>query len=434
MAVNLESGMLDQRTMLLTGAQETLDPIDYGLESLAPDSDINFIELNKYDLSTNAFAFFKERDIIFRDIKNLITHGRSALLYPTSAQNPQGPFKNFGWSEIQVVEYRCVKILKDYTEQPAILDGISKFIIHEAMGLIKLTTRKFMRDTLALNPAGQEDHQKFPMFPVLTESLLKIIYVLVNIRGVENVKKHFPHEAQDLEPLIYCLTFLSTKTEYSWEMKYVLMLWLSLILMMPFTLSVLDSKVCDKFFVLVAEWDLELLMLKTENLDIEDVILNVCKLWLTSGTKMPVAGSICLARFFTREDVKNKGYLGQYMTWVGSALEMGKKQNKTFFITNIWQSLVSIFKILHRTDLLPIFEQTYKIVFEDSSMDEGPAPAGEYRPPACLEGTGAATGDSHSSQLRQFKTKLVQRLGLTILRPTECSWLYKRSKKSLQDN
>jgi hypothetical protein len=266
------------------------------------------------------------------------------------------------------------------------------------------------------------------MFPLLTESLLKIIYVLVNIRGVENVRKHFPHEAQDLEPLIYCLTFLSTKTAYSWEMKYVLMLWLSLILMMPFTLSVLDSKVCDKFFVLVSEWDLELLMLKTKNLDIEDVILNVCKLWLTSGTKMPVAASICLARFFTREDVKNKGYLGQYMTWVGSALEIGKKQNKTFFVTNIWQTLVSIFKILHRTDLLPIFDQTYKIVFEDSSMDEGPA--GDYRPPACLEGT----GDNHSSQLRQFKTKLVQRLGLTILRPTECSWLYKRSKKSLQDN
>jgi hypothetical protein len=151
MAVNLESGMLDQRSMLLTGAQETLDPIDYGPDSLAPDSDINFSELNNYDLSTNAFAFFKERDIIFRDIKNLITHGRSAFLYPTTGNK----FQNFGWSEIQVVEYRCVKILKDYTEQPAILDGISKFIIHEAMGLIKLTTRKFMRDTLLLNPTNQ---------------------------------------------------------------------------------------------------------------------------------------------------------------------------------------------------------------------------------------------------------------------------------------
>lgn len=31
------------------------------------------------------------------------------------------------------------------------------------------------------------------------------------------------------------------------------MFWLSLILMMPFTLSVLDSHICDKFFLKVGE-------------------------------------------------------------------------------------------------------------------------------------------------------------------------------------
>jgi len=99
---------------------------------------------------------------------------------------------------------------------------------------------------------------------------------------------------------------------------------------------------------------------------------------------------------------------------------------QAYFIVSVWRGLVSIFKILHRTDLLSIFDKTYSILFPSNNNESGQHLE--------QENTENNKNDIEITTLRHLKTKLAQRLGLAILAPINCSWLYKRSKKSLQDN
>jgi hypothetical protein len=51
--------------------------------------------------------------------------------------------------------------------------------------------------------------------------------------------KHFPHEIYELEPLFQI--YLSIPRDSEWETRYIVLLWLSLIVMNPFDLSIIDS-------------------------------------------------------------------------------------------------------------------------------------------------------------------------------------------------
>jgi len=99
-----------------------------------------------------------------------------------------------------------------------------------------------------------------------------------------------------------------------------------------------------------------------------------------------------LGRFFTREDIKRQGLLLEYIVWAANIIKQADTDPtiNAFLLVSVWRGLVSIFKILHRTDLLCIFEKTYKILFigQDDSVKKE-----EY------------TTSVH------FKVKLAQRLG-----------------------
>jgi hypothetical protein len=55
---------------------------------------------------------------------------------------------------------------------------------------------------------------EIPSFPLYTTELLKILKQLIDIRGADRVTRHFPHEAQDFEPLIFLLgsSFVLTRS------------------------------------------------------------------------------------------------------------------------------------------------------------------------------------------------------------------------------
>lgn len=51
--------------------------------------------------------------------------------------------------------------------------------------------------------------------------------------------KFFPHEVADMEPVVEMLHFQDTE---EWCNAYVLILWLSIIVLVPFDLETIDSK------------------------------------------------------------------------------------------------------------------------------------------------------------------------------------------------
>ncbi len=70
--------------------------------------------------------------------------------------------------------------------------------------------------------------------------LNSIMLTIFKIRGVKNTKKYLGHETSDFEPILF---FLISQTMISWESKYFLLSWLSVVLLIPFEFSRLDSDV-----------------------------------------------------------------------------------------------------------------------------------------------------------------------------------------------
>jgi hypothetical protein len=72
--------------------------------------------------------------------------------------------------------------------------------------------------------------------------LSKIIYTLMKVRGWKVIVKLMPNSVHLIEPLVFNLiTYHPCVPSQEWEAKYVLMIWLSFLLLNPFDLTKVDS-------------------------------------------------------------------------------------------------------------------------------------------------------------------------------------------------
>ena len=69
----------------------------------------------------------------------------------------------------------------------------------------------------------------------------KIIQLLCKVRGFKHVSKLLPHEVHHLEPCLYALLQQTPRNFGSWETRYVLLLWLNILCLIPFDICTLDS-------------------------------------------------------------------------------------------------------------------------------------------------------------------------------------------------
>lgn len=149
----------------------------------------------KGDFSTNAYLFFKEQSLIRKDTLNLCRYLELAYLEGAD------PAKELAGIPFAMLHTRVNQILQKYHEQPALLDKSSKFIILESMATVKKVLHRYVESYIQATKEGQVT----PSFPLYTTELLKVLKQLIDIRGADRVTRHFPHEAQDFEPLIFLL-------------------------------------------------------------------------------------------------------------------------------------------------------------------------------------------------------------------------------------
>ncbi|KZO96931.1 TBCD protein [Calocera viscosa TUFC12733] len=116
------------------------------------------------------------------------------------------------------------------------------------------------------------------------EMLARLIYWYTKTRGYKTIVRYFPHETADFG---IALGLLSKTLEIvvQWEVTYVLLLWLSLICMLPFDLSLFDDK--DKAPVATT----------LENIGLEQ---------LSKSGKERDAAAVLLSKLYIRKDAEGK--------------------------------------------------------------------------------------------------------------------------------
>jgi hypothetical protein len=90
--------------------------------------------------------------------------------------------------------------------------------------------------------------------PQEVKALVLAVCHLCKVRGYKTVIKFFPHEVSDMEPVTELLHFqdiFSLKMERTqtpaaqvsreWQVSYLLIIWLQIIVLVPFDLSTIDS-------------------------------------------------------------------------------------------------------------------------------------------------------------------------------------------------
>ncbi|KAB5530646.1 hypothetical protein PHYPO_G00131760 [Pangasianodon hypophthalmus] len=271
---------------------------------------------------------------------------------------------------------RFVVIMNRYQEQPHLLDPHLEWMLNMLLELIRSETSP----------------------PLLIHLSFKFLYIISKVRGYKVFMQLFPHEVSDMQPVLDLLCRQDPKDTETWETRYMLLLWLSMTCLIPFDLSRLDGR-------LNSEQNREPIM---------DRILSVAKSYLQVSDKSRDAASVLVSKFVTRPDVKQKR-LGDFLDWTLSTISQssdlsGSGYQGTVALDGALQSLAQLFKHGKREDFL------------------------QYAPTVlqCLDQKRIA--ESTQTMLRKLAVKVVQRLGLTFLKPRLARWRYQRGSRSLAVN
>jgi hypothetical protein len=165
-----------------------------------------------------------------------------------------------------------------------------------------------------------------------------------------------------------------------------MLIWLSIIVLVPFDLSTIDSVTDQKEDSLVKR------------------IMNIGKDLIKGSGKLKDAASVMLAKLVTRPDVVKTGETDAILKEFACQFdEMREDPTKLQSSTGIVLTLVEIFKTGHRDDLLSRVDLIFKPILEVPVKNKF---------------------ISKSTILKKAKTNLAQRIGCIFLKPRVAKWRY----------
>lgn len=221
--------------------------------------------------------------------------------------------------------------------------------------------------------------------------LFEVVYEFSKVRGYKIVTKFMPHDAEDLECCLELLVGQHLEDTARWCNTYVLQLWMSILLLVPFDIKTMDS---------------------SNNLS--EVIVKHAMAALATTGKCRDGAAIMLAKYVTRLDIAKTGKLTEILQERLKKAYLSLCQNATSpdAAVGILQAIVEILKTGERKELLGNAKQLVPLISDE------------------LE----AKGIQANTSLRKLKAKLAERIGLVLLKPKVAVWRYQRGFRSLIDN
>ena len=265
---------------------------------------------------------------------------------------------------------RFSTILDRYQEKPHLLDS-------HLEGMVG----KLIKSACTALPNSETCHQSF-----------KYLARITKVRGHKYITRLLPHETADVEPVLGILSKQDPADHERWETRYMLLIWLSALILSPLDMSRLDGA-------------------RTSGSSGETVterILGLAKLYLTASDKSRDAAALLLSKFVSRPDIKGQ-HLPSVIDWLfklGNGVDIATVSGVTA-VNSALTALAALFKHCHREDIHP------------------------FAVPVMRWMNGVDLLKSNNTLLRKLAIKLIQRLGLALMPAKLCSWRYKRGFRSL---
>ncbi|EDW75811.1 uncharacterized protein Dwil_GK15140 [Drosophila willistoni] len=272
------------------------------------------------------------------------------------------------------------QVLTRYQEQPHLLDP------HLELLLSRLLTK--IRQT---NLPDDERHAAF-----------KYLYIICKVRTYKVLVKFMPHELSDLEFVLDLLDQQDPKEFDHWETRYMLLLWMSILVLNPFHMSRLDVYETTTSSATTNCVVSNHVQAKTSKME---RIFKLCQLYASTNDTCSAMAAYLSAKYFIRSDIKDV-YLERFLDWI-----MDQHQADTVHVKfGQLAAVAAILKHGKREDLLPYADKLLQWIGSCNYKD--------------------------GNDFLKYKNyvKIIQRIGLVHLKPRIASWRYKRGTRSLATN
>ncbi|KAJ2662380.1 hypothetical protein IW148_002947 [Coemansia sp. RSA 1199] len=155
----------------------------------------------------------------------------------TSASNVD----SWALPDVSEEEMRLIREMKKtldvYQEQPTCLDPYLERIVSRLMAVVQ-------EYVYAFHDSMEEPESLISVTRM--DGIFDLLYTLCKVRGYKVILRFFPHGVTDVEPVFATLWRFSVDFEASsWPARYALLIWLSLLAMIPFDIETIDSGMTD---------------------------------------------------------------------------------------------------------------------------------------------------------------------------------------------
>lgn len=120
-------------------------------------------------------------------------------------------------------------ICDSYQEQPHLIDPFLMEIFDKLIGLVKTCMD------------NDKEKKNIEFNDEIVNESFKYMYSLCKMRGYKKIVQYLPHEVNDFEPVLNLLARQNLKDVTTWYTRYMLLLWLSIVCMIPFDLHRFDA-------------------------------------------------------------------------------------------------------------------------------------------------------------------------------------------------
>lgn len=215
------------------------------------------------------------------------------------------------------------------------------------------------------------------------------MYQICKVRTYKVFVKFLPHELSDIDFVLNLVERQVVEVPENWETRYMLLLWMSILVLNPFHFSRLDATAAGD----------------TDSVSIMERIFRVCKNNCRGNDPCSAVGAFLSAKFLVRNEIKDI-YLSPFLEW--TFVELNRDPANIRYGTLL--AIAAILKHGKREDLLSYAPKILKWILEQ-----------DFR-------------DSTDFLKNKFYIKIIQRLGLVFMPPKIAVWRYNRGSRSLQTN
>ncbi|EKF39600.1 tubulin folding cofactor D, putative [Trypanosoma cruzi marinkellei] len=348
-------------------------------------------------------AFFEEEDecvsLLARLQESLqLQDDRDATL-PTVAEDPTG---------VAAALYRLDRIIARYQESPHLLHGYLEVLLGPLVATLQsllpaATDIWRMEDGIekpecdtAVSAQEEPDYtlganyDEYDLDAAKTaiHHVSRAIYVIVKTAGEKCCTSYFSNDVKLCEDVFYALRLWQRSAKYrrEWEVRYCLLLWLSNLVLVPFSLTIIDST--------------------DRGGSLSDAVLETAMAFLSDTSKCREGAALLVARLLTRPD--GEAHRRRFFAYAREVITDTSKSS--FPLHGVLLALAKTLKCGQRREMAPYAPGLIPIV------------------------AGVLESRSSDALVCKAAVKVEQRLALVLLRGRSAPWKYQRHVTSLDKN